>query len=56
MIVGIETVRRFSPRTLNLGSLEFWRNRPNDACGNLVLKIKNVVQFALEPTGPEKNG
>jgi hypothetical protein len=52
VVVSIQALCRLSPRALDLGLLQPRLDGPNDARGDLVLKVKNVVQRAVEAIGP----
>jgi hypothetical protein len=53
VVVSIQALCRLSPRALDLGLLQPRLDGPNDPRGDLVLKVKNVVQRAVEAIGPD---
>jgi hypothetical protein len=51
-IVGIEAVGRFNPSPLNLREAQAWLNGCNNALGDTVLKIEDVVERSVELVSP----
>ena len=52
-IIGVEIFRAFLPGALDLRMLQARLDDADDALGDLILKLENVVQGAVEAVGPE---
>src|SRR6266481_9600583 len=52
-VIGIEAVRPLAPRAVDLALPERRLDYAGDADRDLVLKLENVFEQAVEPVGPE---
>ena len=53
IVVGIEIGRRLASRPFQLGFLQARLQRTDDALGNPVLQLENIIERAVEFVGPE---
>ena len=53
IVVGVEIFRRLALGALDLGALELRRDRADDARGDLVLQLEDIVEAAFEALRPQ---
>ena len=53
VVVGVEAFRRLAPCALDLRPLELRGDCPDDARGQLILQLEDVVEGAFEAVGPD---
>ena len=52
LIIGIDTFSWLPLSPRNLGRFKLWSDRSDHSCSYLILQIKNVFDFTVEPIGP----
>src|SRR5271169_3492642 len=52
-VVGAEVFGTLSPGAFNLRLLQAWLDHPDHLFGDLILQVKNVLQFSVVSVGPK---
>src|SRR5258708_37786832 len=53
VIVGIEACGRFAFGAFDFRALQLWRDRADNACGDAVLKVENILERTVKPIRPQ---